>query len=175
MRFFGLALFVAAFVAAPAAAQSERSERTARNGVVVTVYSDDFASRYEYSAPPVESGEGFILVSRVRQGTTVTPIRLVGSVIYSSPWRFYSSAVFQGGAPADFTSTRRDVGRCSGGRYSSGCTLTEGFAINITPAQLRQHAVNGNIALQIRGRAGGEIVFTIPLSYFAAVEEVSQP
>ncbi|HEU0135446.1 MAG TPA: hypothetical protein VFR28_11535 [Allosphingosinicella sp.] len=156
-------------LAAPASAESVKSEVMASNGVAVTVYADEFAARYEYTAPSVKSGPCFALVARVKRGTETGSVNIQGSCIYSGSWRFYSSAIFKGGATAPFASTGRDVGSC---RY--GCTLTESFRIDLTPAQIKAHTENGIIAIQIRASKTGDThILEVPASYFAAVSEVS--
>lgn len=174
MRYFSIVALIVLLVSSPAFAQSERSTVRASNGVEVTVYADSFASRYEFSAPAVRSGDGFVLVARVNEGGRPGAVHLIGSVVYSGEWRFYDRAIFQGGAEASFRPNGRDVGTCSASRYSRGCSLTEGFVIDITLAQIRQHASNGNVAVQVRpSRSGEAIIFQVPVAYFDAVTEVS--
>jgi len=169
------ALAAVLMMAQPADAQAVRSEVTAPNGVKVTVYTDEFAERYEYTAPMVQVGDGFVLVGRTDRGGTDGNVRLIGSFVYSGDWRFYDGALFRGGAQAEFVSQGRDVGRCSGSRYSRGCTLTESFAILINSEQLSQHARNGTLDVQVRsGRTGESVVFSVPVSYFEAVQQVAE-
>jgi hypothetical protein len=166
--FFGAALALA--LATSASAEAVKSEVTASNGVPVTVYADEFAARYEYSAPVVKASPCFALVARVKRGTETSSVNLQGSCVYSGSWRFYSSAIFKGGAEAPFTSAGREVGSC---RY--GCTLTESFRIDLTPAQIKAHTENGIVAIQIRAsKTGDTTILEVPTSYFAAVEEVSR-
>jgi len=177
---FGVAALaaLAAFVVslpADASAQSLRSEVTASNGVVVTVDSDEFANRYEYSAPQVAIDDGFVLVSRLIRADTIGPVYIGGGFIYSGDWRFYDSALFRGGDPAEFISAGRDVGRCSSSRYGRpSCTLTEAFLIKLTPKDVATRGVDGKVALQIRsGRTMATVLLEVPTSHFDAVMEVS--
>lgn len=166
--FFCAAVVVAA--ASPATAESVKSEVTASNGVAVTVYADEFAARSEYTAPVIKSGECFALVAQVKRGTETGAVHVQGSCLYKGGWRFYSSAIFKGGAEAPFTSTGREVGSC---RY--GCTLTEGFRIDLTPAQIKAHGENGLVAVQLRASKTSDTnILEIPVSYLTAVTEVSE-
>ena len=170
-----LALGLAAYPAAQVAAQSVKSTVTASNGVQVTVYSDEFANRYEYSAPSVDLTDGFVLVASIKKGGVATPVYLTGTLIYSGEWRRYNSALFRGGDPAKFIEAGREVGRCQASRYSrASCTLSEGFKIQITPAEISKYAQNGVLAIQIRAQDTSTVMLQIPVSYFDAVAEVSK-
>jgi hypothetical protein len=168
---------VAAIFATPAIGQSVKSVVAASNGVEVTVYSDDFADRHEYSAPSVKSSsnQGFVLVAKVDKAATKGAVNLQGTFIYSGDWRFYNNAIFKGGTAVDFTSTSRDVGRCHSSRYSRpSCTLSESFHITITPAQIKQFSANGVLPIQVRASKTADTdMFEIPVSYFDAVAEVA--
>lgn len=173
-----IALFVA--MASPVGAQGSsavRSVTTASNGVQVTVYSDEFAGRYEYTSPSVDIPDGFLLIARVKTGDRAGPADLRGSIVYSDDsWRFYDNAIFRGGARAEFVSNGRDVISCRGSRSSRGCSYSESFIINITPDELRQHAQNGILALQLRSnRSTNTVMVEIPTTYFDAVNEVAGP
>lgn len=158
-----------------ASAQSVRSEVTASNGVVVTLYSDEFANRYEYSAPVVNFPDagGFFIVSRMKRAGTATPIQVVGAISYRGDWRYYQSALYRGGAPADYTRVEGRVSSCSGSRYGGGCYLMERFSIDVTPADVSSHAENGVLQIQIRPNAGGDpVMLNIPVASIDAVNEV---
>lgn len=165
----------AVMIVSPACAQAVRSEVVASNGVTVTVYADEFANRYEYSAPSIDVQDGFALVSKVDRGDTKGPIYLGGSFLYSGEWRYYDSALFRGGDAAEFTSTGREVGRCSSSRYSRpSCSLREGFRIDFTAEDVANRAQDGQLGVQIRaGRSAQAVLVSIPVSYIEAVREVS--
>lgn len=175
MRRIGLAAAVALVAAAsPAAAQAVKSVVTASNGVPVTVYSDEFANRYEYTAPSVQADEAFVLVATVKKGGVAPPAELSGAIIYSGEWRRYTSALFKGGDPAKFVEEGRDVGRCSSSRYTrASCTLTESFKIELTPAEVQKHAQDGKLAIQIRAQDTSATILEIPTAYIDAVNEVA--
>lgn len=175
MKILGLAVAViAAAAAVPADAQAVKSTVTASNGVPVTVYSDDFANRYEYSAPSVNAGDAFVLVATVKKGGVAPPAELTGAFIYSGEWRRYSSALFKGGDPAKFIEAGREVGRCTSSRYSRpSCTLTESFKIELTPAEVKKHAVDGKLAVQVRAQDTSATIIEVPVSYIDAVNEVA--
>lgn len=166
-----------ALVAGTANAQSVKSTVVASNGVEVTVHSDEFANRYEYAAPPITLPEGFALIGRVDRGETKGAVDLVGAFVYNGEWRYYNSALYRGGDPAEFTSTGRNVGRCSAGRsrYSrSSCTLTERFRIDFSDDDIASHTQDGHIAIQVRATQSTDtVIISVPTSYIEAVNEVS--
>ncbi|GGB21362.1 hypothetical protein GCM10011380_08660 [Sphingomonas metalli] len=156
-------------------AQAVRSEVTASNGVPIVVYSDDFAQRYEYTSPSIKAGDGQISVAAVRKAGVTTPIELSGFFVYTGDWRRYSSAIFKGGDPAKFIVRGRDVGRCFSSRYSRpSCTLSESFAIVLSPVELKAHDDGGTIAVQLRADDTTTVIFQVPVSYFKAVAELSK-
>jgi hypothetical protein len=172
MRGFLLAL-VALVTAQPAQAEMTKSQFTAPNGVIVTVNTDDFAGRREFSSPFIEfkpdgGGIGAAMVGRVFNAGKLLDLNVQGFVSYSGDWRFYNSAIFKGGEPAKFHRTGSDVGSC---RY--GCTLSESFMIDITPEEAKAHSENGIVAIQIRGGPGATGIIQIPLTYFEAVNAVA--
>lgn len=165
------------FLALPgvAAAQAVKSTVTASNGVEVTVYSDDFADRKEYTSPYVKQADGQLMAATVRTKGITRPIELTGFFIYSGEWRRYASALFKGGDAAEFKSTGRDVGRCSSSRYSRpSCTLTESFNIALTPADIIKHGEGGTVAIQIRAEDTSTAIFEVPVSYLKAIAEIAQ-
>lgn len=160
---------------APAIAQGVASTSVASNGVQVDVYSDDFANRYEYSAPVVKIEDGFLLVATVKKGGVAPDPHITGTMMYSGDWRRYETALFRGGEVAKFTSTGRNVGRCSSSRYSRpSCSLNEGFRVDISAEDIKKHAQNGILAIQLRAQDTSTAIFEIPVSYFEAVKEVSK-
>jgi hypothetical protein len=159
---------------APANAEPVRSEVLASDTTKVTVYSDEFADRYEYTGPSVavlarDRTEGMVMVARKRAGGVSTPIYVTGFVMYPRDWRHYSTAVLRGGAALDFEKTGSDV-NC----YRSSCTLTESFRFQITPEQIAAHAVDGKISIQVRAQSTDTLMIHIPVNHFTAVEEVSR-
>ena len=165
---------LALVASSPANAQAVESTVAASNGVEVTVYSDEFANRYEYSAPAVKLVDGFVLVSTVKKAGTVAPVQLVGAFTYSGEWRRYTSAIYRGGDAANYTDTGRNVGRCSSSRYSRpSCTLTEQFSIEVSSDDIKKHAQDGSLAIQVRAQDTTTALLNVPLVYFQAVEEVS--
>lgn len=173
MRHF-VSVAAALAIASTAQAQAVKSERPASNGVLVTVYSDDFANRHEYSAPSIDVTDGYALVIALRNGGTVTPAYVTGSFIYSGEWRRYNSALFKGGDPAKFIERGRDVGQCSSSRYSRpSCTLTESFRIELSADDIKKHTVDGRIAIQVRAQDTSTAIFEIPVTYINAVNELA--
>lgn len=171
---FGVVLGSVAF-ASQANAEAVKSMLTASNGVEVTVYSDDFEGRYEFTAPAVRVGEiggtsAVALVARVLKTNVDTGTHVTGFVSYSGSWKFFEGAVFKGGEKVDFTRTDGKVGSC---RY--GCSLTESFNMKITPAQLSKYAENGMVPVQIRARSTDTILLSLPVSYFQAMNEMKKP
>jgi len=160
-------------LAQPAQGEMTKTQYTAPNGVVVDVETDDFAGRREYGSPVVEfkpdgGGQGVAIVGRVFDEGKLKDLNVQGFVMYSGDWRFYKTAIFKGGAPADFHSAGHDVGSC---QY--GCTLTEKFVIDITPEQARAHAENGVVAIQLRGSSSNTAILSVPLSYIEAVAQTA--
>ena len=160
-------------VFASANAVASETKVTASNGVVVDVNGDEFSNRYEYSAPSLKLGEseGFVLVAAIDKNGTKTGVMATGSVYYNGEWRFYDQALFRGGDNAPAVFGDRDVVSCRGSRYSSGCSLREGFQINLTDALVQKHAVDGNVQVQIRAKGLYPVMVTIPVSYYTAVKE----
>ena len=157
-----------------AIAQSVKSIVAASNGVEITVYSDEFANRFEYSAPSIKLNDGFALVATVKKAGVVPPAHITGAMVYSGEWRHYNSAIFRGGDAAEFTVTDRKVGRCSSYRYSGpSCTLSEGFRIELAPSDIQKHAQNGILAIQIRAQDTSTAIIEVPVSYIDAVNEVA--
>lgn len=173
MMLAGAALTAAGSSAAEA--QSVKSTVTASNGVAVTVYADEFANRYEYTAPSITAGDGFVLVATVKKAGVAPPPHLTGAFIYSGEWRRYNSAIFRGGSPAKFIEESRNVGRCSSSRYSRpSCTLTESFKIELTPTDIAKHAENGKVAIQVRAQDTSTTIIEVPVAYIDAVNEVAK-
>lgn len=169
-----LAAFTAATLVTPATAQAVRSQVHASNGILVDVYADEFAGRYEYSAPTIDFADGFALVAAVVRPGKDGEVGLQGSFSYRGDWRYYSSALFRGGDPVTYIEGSRDVGSCSGSRYGGGCRLSEGFFIEFTPEEVEKHAQNGTLDIQVRAqRAGATAMISVPVTYIEAVREVS--
>ena len=172
LRLIAVSAIVA--ISAPAAAQSVKSQIVATNGVKVDVATDEFAGRVEYVAPTIDfkterGGTGAVFVARIKKSGTVGPLLIQGFVMYSGDWRYYTKAVFRGGDPVDFTRTGGKVGSC---RY--GCSLSEDFAVKLSPEEVKKHAVDGQLDIQIRSNGGETAIFTIPASYMDAVNEVAR-
>ena len=167
--FVGAALVAAA----PAIAESVKTTTSASNGVRVEVFSDEFANRYEYAGPDVGTDGSYAWVSRVDRAGAKGPISISGIASYRGEWRFYNSAVFRGGDSAEFVQGSRDVGSCSGGRYSRGCSLTETYHVRVAPEQIEKYSVNGILEIQVRSQRGEDIMLRVPVDQFAAVSEVA--
>jgi hypothetical protein len=167
---------VIALGAGKAASQMVETTITATNGIEVSKNSDEFAGRFEYSAPIIRfttaegRGNGFALVAKIRRGQSLGDLNVQGSIVYSGDWEFYTNAVFKGGDAVDYKRTGGDVGSC---RY--GCTLTESFVIHLTAAQIKAHAENGVVPIQIRAtKSSNTAILNIPVSYIDAVNEVAK-
>ena len=174
MKYVILACALALMSALPAAAQMVETSVKASNGVSVSVNTDEFAGRYEYASPKIDLVDGYALVAAVKTGTADTGVIVMGGFVYSGDWRFYDSAVFRGGAEAEYLEAGRTVGRCSASRYSNGCTLNEGFRVVLTPEQIQQYGNDGVVAVQIRSRRTTNVaMLQIPIAYLDAVREVS--
>ena len=175
MRFWIMSAALLA-ISAPALAQftEGESEVTAANGIIVDVNADSFAGRYELSAPVIkeksEKGASlYAFVAKIKRSESSSGLNIQGFISYSGHWRYYQSAVFQGGEEVDYTRTGGDVGSC---RY--GCSLTENFMIELTPEQIAKYGSDGTIKMQIRSmKSTDKILLTVPVSYIKAVEEVS--
>ena len=157
-----------------ASAQMVKSQVTASNGVIVDVNSDAFAGRSEYSAPDLKFGSqgganGFAFVAKVRKGTVLGALNVQGFIMYSGEWRFFKTALFKGGDPVKYVRTDGKVGSC---RY--GCSLTESFQMEFTPAQIAAHTENGILSVQIRADSGDTAILNIPVSYLVAVNELAK-
>ena len=175
MRGLFLGIIAVVSLHSGAIAQNQRTTVTASNGVEVSIVSDSFAGRSEFTAPSVRVGDfstavGNLLVAAIKEGGQTRHF-VTGFVIYGgSGWHFYERAIFRGGTEANFTAGGRDVGRCT--RYG-GCSHTEEFEIRITPEEIARHAEQGILPIQLRGRSGNTILFEVPVSYFEAVREVA--
>ncbi|MEN5176341.1 hypothetical protein [Brevundimonas diminuta] len=162
-------------IASSASAQSVKSTQTSSSGTPITIYADEFAERFEYTSPSIESGDGQMMVARTDKGQDKGNVKLIGFFVYSGDWRYYDSALFRGGARANFQEAGRDVGRCHSSRYSRpSCTLTEQFSISVSPEEIAQHSRDGKLDIQVRsGRSTETAIFSVPTAYFDAVREVA--
>jgi len=169
-------LAVAAIVIAtsPVTAQAVKSQITASNGVIVDLNADDFANRYEYSAPSIDfpgSPSGFVFVGKVKRAGVLGDLTLQGSIMYGGDWRYYSTALYKGGDSADYITMKREVIGC---HYGS-CSFSESFMINISPKDIAKHAENGVLMIQIRARESPEaVMLQIPTTYIDAVNEIAK-
>ena len=164
----------AAFAASLAHAQMVKSQRGASNGIIVSVSSDDFAGRYEYSAPAIRFKDGFALVAIIKESGKARGPYLMGSMVYTDrAWRRYEQAILRGGEKVEAIFGDRNVVSCSGSRYV-GCTYSEGFQISLSTEQKARMFEAGSIEIQLKGVPGSEVVLTVPASYFSAVEEISK-
>jgi len=162
-----------AAIHSPSFSQAVKSTITASNGIAISVYSDEFANRYEYSAPKIDIPDGFVLVGAIKKGGVANPPTLQGAFIYSGEWRRYSSALFRGGDRAAFVALERNVGRCSSSRYSRpSCTLTEEFRIDLSTDDIRKHSEGGVVAIQVRADDTTTAIIEVPVAYIDAVNEV---
>lgn len=160
----------------PAFAQMVKTYVTASNGVVISRNYDEFSGRTEYTAPTIDiktnygEGNGAIFVGKVKQNGILGKLLISGFVLYSGNWQLFNSAVFRGGESVDYTRTGGSVGSC---RY--GCTLTEDFVVNFTQDQIKRHAENGILSIQISAsKSGNKIVVDIPINYIDAINEVAK-
>ena len=119
--------FVVLIVAAPLTsfAQVVKTEVAATNGVMVTVNSDSFSGRNEYTSPeirlsltgPVDS-IGYAYVAKTSQGGVVGVGEIQGGIVYNGTWQHFNAAVFRGGEVVDYKKTGETVVDCR-----NGCTL----------------------------------------------------
>lgn len=169
-----IALFLLLFSASPVAAQMVESTYVASNGVKVSVNSDDFAQRAEYTAPSIDfpSLSGFALVALVKKNGKLSGPMVVGSIMYRGEWRRYNQAILRGGEAVDATFGDRDVVSCSGSRYG-GCSLREGFEVRPTKEQIIKYAEGGTLKIQMRPQSGDAVLMEIPISYFDAINEAA--
>lgn len=169
-----LMLGAALLVTAPAFASD--TTVTAKNNVKVSVHADQFADRYEYSAPSINfelpngQGHGFVLVAAIKHAGKITGPLIEGYVYYEGDWRHYYRAIFKGGKAAAFTNTDQKVVTCAGG---DGCTLSEGFMIEPTTEQVRKYASGGTLDIQVRSQNADNFILHIPVTYLQAVRSVS--
>lgn len=167
--------FVCLALSYPIHAQSTKSTLITSNGTEVTLYADEFADRFEFTAPPVKiDGGGFALVGATKKKGVVSEIFIAGSIYYRGDWRFYNSAIFKGGETANAVFNDRNVVSCSGSRYGGGCSMREGFDITVSPAQLKKYAENGIIQIQLRSKSAYAQIISIPVNYFEAIKEVAK-
>lgn len=176
MRMLIATAFVCLSLASSAEAQSVKSIVIASNGTQLTLYSDDFAQRYEYTAPSIdfEGMGGFALVAKVVKAKVTLPLEIVGSIMYRGEWRRYSAAILKGGESVDASFNDKDVVSCSGSRYG-GCSLREGFSLKPTQAQIIKYSEGGVLQIQLRAAAGEAVLVSVPVAYIDAVNEVAKP
>lgn len=169
-----LVLGAALLVTVPALAAD--TTVTAKNGIKVSVHSDQFADRYEYSAPSIDfklpngQGHGFVLVAAIKHAGKITGPLIEGYVYYEGDWRHYYRAIFKGGKKATFTNTAQKVVTCAGG---DDCTLSEGFMIEPTEEQVHKYASGGTLDFQVRSQNADNFILHIPVTYLQAVRSVS--
>jgi hypothetical protein len=162
---------------APATAESVKGKQLAANGVELETYIDDFAGKAEYDGPtikfklPEQYLDSIAFVSRTKKGGTWGPTQLVVMMYYRGDWRFYNSAVFKGGEQAQVIEAGRDVLSCSGSRYG-GCSHSEALYVTVTPEQLAKYAENGQLQVQVGGKAASGTVVTVPVAHFEALNAI---
>lgn len=170
-----LILAVAFVFSASAVAQSVKSTVQTSTGIDVTLYSDEFADRYEYTSPSVEipGTQGIAMVAYIKSAGTVRGPEIIGSVVYRGEWRRYNSAILRGGKElsADFGS--RDVISCRGSRYSSGCLLSEQFRVRLTTEEWESVLQSGKLEMQLRAYSGPAVMVTIPARHYRALLEAA--
>lgn len=150
------------------------SVQTANNGVDISVNSDEFADRYEYSAPTIRFGSlnednGAVIIGRGKSSGNWTPVMIQGYIIYKGDWRRYSSAIFRGGEQANFKNIDREVVSCR----SKPCTMSEGFVIHLTMEQIERHAAEGKLQIQLRSTNAQKFMIEVPENYLQALLEVT--
>ena len=155
-------------------AHSSDKNRVASNGVKVSVRSDDFANRHEYTAPIIRFGSdtqdnGVVFLARIRDSSGWSQFVVQGIIYYRDDWRRYSSAVFRGGEPANFEVSRRNIVSCRG----TPCLLSEVYSIILTSDQISKYTENGNLQIQIRANNSRPFIIEIPAIYFEALNEVA--
>lgn len=141
-------------------------------GVDVTIHSDSFSGRTEYSAPSIPlTGDvkGFVMVVRVKEPTGTSDIALGGHAFYMDEWRHYKRAVFRGGAPADFSPNGRNVVSCS----SRPCTLSEGFLITLKREDLKKYVEGDILPIQVRSERSNTFTIHIPVAHIRAIQEAT--
>ena len=169
-----LAIALAMIWVGSAHAQFVKTKVTASNGVEVIQSVDEFAGRYEFTAPSIEfttskkGGTGFALVALLRTNTINSGAEIQGAIFYKGDWEYFNSAVFRGGGAVNYTRLGGDVGSC---RY--GCNLSEDFSISLTAEEISKYAVDGVVEMQIRGTSSGNTaMLKVPVAYIEAVTEV---
>lgn len=174
-KFLKLPVVFLVFLAAPATSQIEPTEITAQNGQEVVLHSDEFADRHEYSirlekpeADNIDIGSAILLV--VRQGEKFAGPAIQGEIYYDGDWRYYQSAVFQGGTGAQYFRTGSDVGSC--GRY--GCSKIERFTVILTPEDIEAHSNDGVLKIQVRARDSNQFFLSVPVDTVEAILQVSE-
>lgn len=172
-----IALIAAAVLSLPMSAHAAlvKSTVTATNGVVIDKATDDFAQRFEYTSPAqkIQISDDTKVVAffqRIRKGEVLDKLTVEGFVRYSSRnWRHYRTAVFAGGEPAPFAIGSKDVKMCD-----RLCFMTEGFFIDLTADQIAKYGKDGAVSVQLRSDSGETALVTLPVSHFAAMEEVAK-
>lgn len=166
---------LAVALAQPANAEMVKSQFTAPNGVIVDVATDDFAGRKEYASPFVNvtadgGGAGKAIVGEVFNDGKLRGLTVQGYIVYSGDWRFYTTAIYRGGAEAKYHRMHGDVAGCSS---YGGCTLSETFIIDLTREEAKAHSTDGVVGIQLRSQRGQTALLMVPLSYVEAVASVA--
>lgn len=81
-------------------------------------------------------------------------------VLYTSDWRFYQSASFQGGAQKPLRSLSKQTNACQ----AIGCIHTEEVALDIGRDVLSK---GGDLQFRLNSQSGAENVIKVPSSYIA--------
>jgi hypothetical protein len=166
-----LAAWVLCGVLAISSTAAFAEERTASNGVTVTVEGDEFKPSTDYSGPFMRTGEGgYVVAIRKTNSSGATVFIVQGFVIYNTDWRFYDRAYLPGGREVKFTSLGREVGRCS--RYG-GCTHSENYQLTFTSEQIAEGLKSGDLRVQIGSKSNSEFVISIDPAQVRAVAEVA--
>ncbi len=168
-------MIAAAVAALATSAVAADTKVTASNGVVVNLFSDDFAARHEWSSPSVDFKEdgsayrSYGSAVRIKKADKLDGLTIQGAVRYGGEWHRYTQAIFKGGDAAEVAVVDRKVMDCR-----RGCWFSEWFIIDVTPEQIAKYAENGNLSVQLSSEATTTAIITIPVSYLEAVSEVAK-
>ncbi|MBO9602573.1 MAG: hypothetical protein J7496_08705 [Novosphingobium sp.] len=177
-RFVGrafAAVMGAAILASPGYGKPEKTEITAENGVSLTLYADEFADHFEYDSPEVAvpGASGAIFVSRTKDKGAWGRVSVQGLIVYRGNWRFYDRGILRGGEAIESIEGSRDVVSCAGSSGTGNCLLSETISMYPTSQQIAKHSASGSIDIQIESKRGEDIVVSIPVSYFDALNSMA--
>lgn len=111
-------------------------------------------------------------ISKPKDGTPESKGVMVSIDYYDTEWRFYESADFTGGIPADFKLHNRNVSNCDTYKtLSTRCDYKELFTIKLTDDFIDKNSTG--FSIRLNSKQGKQNIINIPANYMQALISLS--